>query len=136
MTPEQFCYWLQGFLELGEQQSMSREQMIMLKDHLSFVFNKVTKTKDEISAGVKFAGKLSYEEIHQMSDEDLDFTHLAIKLKYPNTSDEMSKEDIIICQFVVKEKLLRENLKKSPLKIPFKQDFARRNSYGHNGRIC
>lgn len=44
MTPEQFCYWLQGFIELAgndlEQINAARIQVI--RDHLDLVFNKVT----------------------------------------------------------------------------------------------
>lgn len=48
MTPEQLCYWLQGFFELnGETALTKREQII--KDHLKEVFEKRTPeyiTKD------------------------------------------------------------------------------------------
>lgn len=41
MTPENFCYWLQGFVELQKEQP-TPEQWDAIKDHLSTVFNKVT----------------------------------------------------------------------------------------------
>lgn len=41
MTPEQFAYWLQGFVELhGERPT--QEQWNQIKEHVSLVFNKVT----------------------------------------------------------------------------------------------
>lgn len=45
MTPEQFCYWLQGFLELsgvdgGVELTAPRVQMI--SDHLQLMFEKRT----------------------------------------------------------------------------------------------
>jgi hypothetical protein len=43
MTPEQFCYWLQGFAELTEgEPNPDSAQWQMIKDHLNTVFNKVT----------------------------------------------------------------------------------------------
>jgi hypothetical protein len=43
MTPEQFCYWLQGFIELsGNGIALSKAQMDMVREHLALVFNKVT----------------------------------------------------------------------------------------------
>ncbi len=41
MTPEQFCYWLQGFAELNEDEP-NDEQWEMIKNHLGTVFDKVT----------------------------------------------------------------------------------------------
>ena len=39
MTAEQFVYWLQGLLELGEVTSISEKQTQMIKTHLVYVFN-------------------------------------------------------------------------------------------------
>lgn len=44
MTPEQFCYWLQGFAELNTDEP-DDEQWEMIKNHLDTVFNKVTMKK-------------------------------------------------------------------------------------------
>lgn len=41
MTPEQFCYWLQGFAEIHQDQPNGQEWLIIM-DHLSQVFNKKT----------------------------------------------------------------------------------------------
>lgn len=41
MTPEQFAYWLQGFVELGDQRP-TEAQWNSIKEHLQTVFNKVT----------------------------------------------------------------------------------------------
>ncbi len=41
MTPEQFCYWLQGFTELGSTPP-SPEQWKSINAHLKTVFVKVT----------------------------------------------------------------------------------------------
>ena len=42
MTAEQFTYWLNGFIELGEGQVPTDKQWQIIKDHLRLVFNKVT----------------------------------------------------------------------------------------------
>ena len=41
MTPEQFCYWLQGFAELNGEQP-TQEQWKAIRDHLQTVYHKVT----------------------------------------------------------------------------------------------
>ena len=50
MTPENFCYWLQGYIELSNCKSLSPEQTQMISNHLQLVFKRETpicKTKDE-----------------------------------------------------------------------------------------
>lgn len=42
MNSEAFTYWLQGFVELQESDSISDNQWSMIKDHLKLVFTKVT----------------------------------------------------------------------------------------------
>jgi rubredoxin len=42
LTPENFCYWLQGFMELGAPSGLSSVQVEAIRDHLNLVFNKVT----------------------------------------------------------------------------------------------
>lgn len=47
MSPEQFCYWLQGLLEVGNPKELNETQIKIIKDHLSLVFNKVTPTRSD-----------------------------------------------------------------------------------------
>ena len=44
MTPEQFCYWLQGRAEMQPNNPPSAEEWKMIVDHLQTVFHKVTPT--------------------------------------------------------------------------------------------
>jgi hypothetical protein len=42
MKPEEFCYWLQGFLELSKTKTITVEQIKCIQKHLDLVFVKVT----------------------------------------------------------------------------------------------
>jgi hypothetical protein len=42
MTPENFCYFLQGMLESDKVKTLDEADVQMIKDHLKLVFNKVT----------------------------------------------------------------------------------------------
>lgn len=46
MTPEQFCYWLNGYFEVSELNSLTTAQVQIIKDHLKTVFNKVTPDRN------------------------------------------------------------------------------------------
>lgn len=42
MTEREFCYWLQGMLEIGGVAPLDERQVQIIKDHLATVFAKVT----------------------------------------------------------------------------------------------
>lgn len=42
MSPENFCYWLQGYFELSGEEDLSMEQVEVIRDHLKLVFMKLT----------------------------------------------------------------------------------------------
>ena len=42
MSPEQFAYWLQGFLEVSETKEMTAEQVDVMRRHLATVFKNIT----------------------------------------------------------------------------------------------
>ena len=44
MTERDFCYWLQGFIELNGVEALSKEQVKIIQEHLHLVLNKVTLT--------------------------------------------------------------------------------------------
>lgn len=46
MNFESFTYWLQGFVELTETDTISEKQWLVIKDHLKLVFDK--KTPDRL----------------------------------------------------------------------------------------
>lgn len=61
MTPENFCYWLQGFFELHDPSKLTEEQVGMIKEHLQLTFNKVTGPYTITSATSKgYSGTQGY----------------------------------------------------------------------------
>lgn len=51
MTPENFCYWLQGFFEISKTTEMTALQVEEIKNHLSLVFKKETPDLNELIFG-------------------------------------------------------------------------------------
>lgn len=56
MSPETFVYWLQGFVELTETDSISDKQWLVIKDHLKLVFDK--KTPDRSGEELEYIAKV------------------------------------------------------------------------------
>jgi len=69
MTPERFCDWLQGYVELDGSLPDEKKWEI-IKDHLSLVFTKVTPDRDEDVTDNKLDKKLSLKEL--ATEEDFD----------------------------------------------------------------
>jgi len=70
VTSRDFCYWVQGFFELtGKTESLSKEQVKTIQQHLAMVF----KHEIDPSMGDK-AHQDKLTEIHKKSDlqEDLE----------------------------------------------------------------
>lgn len=65
MTPEQFCYWLRGHIELDKynEEPPCASQWKMIKEHLDLVFKKVTpelekeSTEDQLKELFKDIGR-------------------------------------------------------------------------------
>lgn len=45
MTPEQFSYWMKGFVELNPNAMLTATQWQIVKDHLALVHQKVTPVR-------------------------------------------------------------------------------------------
>ena len=45
MTTEQFVYWLQGFMEICNPETLDESQTQIIKDHLKLVFDKQTPNR-------------------------------------------------------------------------------------------
>lgn len=63
MNSTDFTYWLQGFVELSDTDTISEKQWLMIKDHLKLVFNK--KTPDRSPA---FEIKPTFPDYKLLSD--------------------------------------------------------------------
>ena len=48
MTPENFAYWLQGFIEISDVKGINETQLQIIKDHLALVFRKETPNRIDI----------------------------------------------------------------------------------------
>jgi hypothetical protein len=60
MKAEQFVFWLQGLLEIGKPETLNKEQVEIIKNHLNLVF------KHEIDPSLN-EGK-SKEEVKELQD--------------------------------------------------------------------
>ena len=45
MTPENFVYWLQGFLEIEDPKTINEQQVQIIKDHVALVLKKETPNR-------------------------------------------------------------------------------------------
>lgn len=54
MSPQDFCYWLQGFAELNSE-APTPEQWAAIRDHLQLVFKKETPNRVQGSNDVSLA---------------------------------------------------------------------------------
>ncbi|MDN7490578.1 hypothetical protein QZM35_22975 [Burkholderia sp. AU45274] len=52
MTPENFAYWLNGFIELTQGQTPNPAQWKAIKEHLDLVFKKVTPVISEFEVKI------------------------------------------------------------------------------------
>ena len=49
MSERDFCFWLQGFMGIsGKNCQLNPEQVKIIRDHLSLVFNKITPVYDNL----------------------------------------------------------------------------------------
>jgi len=53
MSPDSFCYWLQGFMEAQNPEALDCTQTQIIKDHLNEVFDKVTPIRETQHDGFK-----------------------------------------------------------------------------------
>ena len=49
MTAEQFVYWLQGYMEINDPQTISKTETQIIKDHLKLVFDKQTPDRSNMT---------------------------------------------------------------------------------------
>lgn len=52
MTPENFVYWLQGYMEINDPKSLGEKETQIIKDHLQLVLKKETPTYSAVNGGI------------------------------------------------------------------------------------
>lgn len=60
----EFCYWLKGYFELSDSNTLSPQQVQIIKDHLNLVFTKVTLDRNIAETYCS-----TVDEIHDLRDE-------------------------------------------------------------------
>jgi hypothetical protein len=83
MKAEQFVFWLQGLLEIGKPETLNKEQVEIIKNHLNLVF------KHEIDPSLN-EGK-SKEEV-----QDLQNVHYGKKKKLSDFSPPPKKDKDVV----------------------------------------
>ncbi len=63
MTPENFCYWLQGLLEIGNPSTLDAQQVLIIKDHLNLVFKKETTAKQDLYIQIRDSLKTDLQKL-------------------------------------------------------------------------
>jgi hypothetical protein len=48
MTSEQFTFWLQGFMEINDPETLGVRETQIIKDHLKLVFDKQTPARKQL----------------------------------------------------------------------------------------
>lgn len=48
MTAEQFTYWLHGFMEINDPETLGVRETQIIKDHLKLVFDKQTPVRKQL----------------------------------------------------------------------------------------
>lgn len=61
LTPEQFVYWLQGYMEVENPKQLTPKQTQIVKDHLEKVFTKVTPERNKPGFKTLTGDKIDYE---------------------------------------------------------------------------
>lgn len=74
MTERDFYYWLQGFFELSGATELSEKQVQIIKEHMSLVSKKVTKTSMEPESSPDEPKKLLCDiKVPDMREHDYSF---------------------------------------------------------------
>lgn len=59
MSPENFCYFLQGYFEISKSNTLTELQVQEIKNHLDLVFKKVTPNLSTQSPYCSFTGTVN-----------------------------------------------------------------------------
>lgn len=81
MTPEQFCYWLQGRAEMQPDNPPSEAEWAMIREHLATVFVKVTPP-------IRIPGQIVKDGPNHLITPGLPLPHIA---QWPQTPTDLKQ---------------------------------------------
>lgn len=81
MTPENFCYWLQGLIEIGNPESLDKQQLEMIERHLKLVFN----IKSKFYKRPSLSPIIPHSELLRSAG-----------LMYPKIQPDLTKDDLVL----------------------------------------
>ena len=107
MTPEQFVYWLQGYMEMANPSSLNMRETRIIKDHLALVFDKKTPERGEnrgldLNLMYSFPGQSSPLRVDEngldkkfcsSSDQSYSTTPICLNLDSSNTLPKKEKSN-------------------------------------------
>ena len=102
MTPENFCYWLQGLLEIGDPSELNMTQVEIIKEHLNLVFKKETKTpakiklSDYLLSPNEFDEKFKVKPTHNPLGDFACATPAQIREQFSNTCSSLKPQNVIV----------------------------------------
>lgn len=83
MSPENFAYWLQGFVELTQGQAPNPAQWKSIQEHLGEVFKKVTPLVGETKIKVHVDTKDAQEPFESMAESMKKYFEAHKQATYP-----------------------------------------------------
>lgn len=87
ITPEQFCYWLQGMFEGNQFTTLSEKQISIIKEHLSLVFTKITPDHEEVFLEEGYVEEEEVDELVEKVNELLEEISKRDTPVYPSWPD-------------------------------------------------
>jgi hypothetical protein len=107
MTPEQFVYWLQGYMEMANPSSLNMRETRIIKDHLALVFDKKTPERGgngglDLNLMYSFPGQSSPLRVDEngldkkfcsSSDQSYSTTPICLNLDSSNTLPKKEKSN-------------------------------------------
>lgn len=104
MTPEQFIYWLQGFLEIADPKKLDKTQIQIIKDHIALVMTKETPYRGQTQLQPPYLPQVDIPYIHQPSivcatpDQTLTTYPDPLTTRFCNTQDPNTLLEDAICK--------------------------------------
>lgn len=74
MSPEQFVFWLQGFVEMNPNAMLTHTQWTVLKDHLALVMSKQTPNRYTPPAPLYNPGQVFPQDLFKQRPGDVVIT--------------------------------------------------------------